>query len=382
VRIFFSNTANQLTLSAGVVASDTLLLFAGTATGWPSSPCKAVIDPDTDLAEVVLITAIGPSSFTVTRGQDGTAAQNHVAGAVVEHRWSAAEADEANLHANLDGGVHGITGDVVGTDDAQELTNKTITSPLINTETVQTSDTTPASVMKAGTAGVNIQEWQDASGVRISRVGDTGEFEINTTDPAVSPLLLKMAVSQTADGFQLRKSDGTVVAKFDKDGNLTAPGLTTAGAVAAGSAAVTGDVAAATVHASGAVSAGSVAATGAVSAASLTTTGNATIGGNVTADNLPQVRTADSGVLIQKGIVSHAFTSDTSFSGTITFPQAFSSATGVIVVGTVQTGSNLDVLVNWQNNPTATGVNYRMFQKDGTPVTGTIQVFWIAIGPA
>jgi hypothetical protein len=168
-RLFFSNTANQLTLSAGVVASDTVLVFSGTATGWPGSPCKAVIDPDTDLAEVVLVTTLNPSTFTVTRGQDGTTAQNHAAGAIVEHRWSAAEADEANLHANLTGGVHGITGDVVGTDDTQELTNKTITSPLINTETVQTSDTTPASSMKAGTAGVNIQEWQDASGVRLSR---------------------------------------------------------------------------------------------------------------------------------------------------------------------------------------------------------------------
>jgi len=368
-RLFFSNTANQLSLSAGVVASDTVLVFSGTATGWPSSPCKAVIDPDTSLAEVVLVTVINPSTFQVVRGQDGTTAQNHGAGAIVEHRWSAAEANEANLHANLTGGVHGILGDVVGTDDAQVLTNKTITSPLVNTETVQTSSTTPASSMKACTNGVNIQEWQDASGVRLSRVGDTGELEINITDPAVNPLLLKMAAAQTADGIQLKKSDNTVLFKVDKDGKTTSAGLTTAGAVS------TGALTASSVTTAGAVSAGSASVTGAVAAASVAATGA------VTGNNLPKVRTADAGVLIQKGIQSDTLSGGVA-TGSINFPQAFGSAVGVTVTATVLVGSNLDIAVNWQADPTSAGVTYRAFQKDGASVSGAIKIHWIAIGPS
>ena len=377
MRIFFSNTANQLSLSAGVVASDTILLFAGTATGWPSSPCKAVIDPDTDLAEVVLITAIGPSSFTVARGQDGTAAQNHVAGAIVEHRWSAAEADEANVHANLDGGVHGITGDVVGTDDVQTLENKHLVSPTVDTATFQASDTSPAQASKAATTGTaNIAEFQDPSGVRLTRVGQHGEVEVNVSDPATSPLNVKMAASQTADGIQLRKSDNSIPFKVDKDGDLTAASLTTAGAVAAGSAAITGDVATATVHASGAVSAASAAVTGAVTAGSVAATGA------VTGNNLPKVRTADAGVLIQKGTFNQAFSADTSVFGTLTFPQAFSSAAGVVVVLTTKFTSNNDIVGALSGAPTATNVGWRLFNKDGTPTTDTVTVHWIAIGPS
>ena len=376
MRLFFSNTANQLSLSAGVVASDTILLFSGTATGWPSSPCKAVIDPDTDLAEVVLITAIGPSSFTVARGQDGTAAQNHVAGAIVEHRWSAAEADEANVHANLDGGVHGITGDVVGTDDVQTLENKHIVSPTIDTATFQASDTSPAQASKAATTGTaNIAEFQDPSGVALTRVGQHGEVVVSVTDAATTPLNVKMAAGQTADGYQLRKSDNSIPFKVDKDGDVTAASVTTPGAVAAASAAITGDVATATVHASGAVSAASVAATGAVTAGSVAATGA------VTGNNLPKVRTADAGVLIQKGTFSQAFSADTSLTNTQSFPQAFSSATGVVVTMTAQFPSNLDIIPALNAAPTASGFTWRLYNKDGTAQTGTVVVHWIAIGP-
>jgi hypothetical protein len=310
-RLFFSNTANSLSLSAGVVPTDTVLLFSATETGWPGTPCKAVIDPDTDLAEVVLVTAIGPSSFTVVRGQDGTTAQTHSSGATVEHRWSAAEADEANLHANLNGGVHGIIGDVVGTDDVQTLENKHLVSPTIDTAAFQASDTSPAATFKAATTGTaNIAEFQDPSGVALSRVGQHGEVAVTVTDAATSPLVLKMAASQTADGLQLRKSDNSIPFKVDKDGDLTAASLTTAGA-----AAVTGAVTAASVTASGAVNAGSASVTGAVSAGSVAATGG------VTGNNIPNVPTALGGKRIHWGTA--AVTTDGSGFFTVTHGAGF-----------------------------------------------------------
>jgi Fibronectin type III protein. len=296
-RLFFSNTANSLSLSAGVVPTDTVLLFSGTETGWPGTPCKAVIDPETDLAEVVLVTAIGPSSFTVVRGQDGTTAQTHSSGATVEHRWSAAEADEANLHANLNGGVHGIVGDVVGTDDVQTLENKHLVSPTVDTATLLASDTSPAAALKAATTGAaNIAEFQDPSGVALTRVGQHGEVAVTVTDAATSPLSLKMAAAQTADGLQLRKSDNSIPFKVDKDGDLTAASLTTAGAAS------TGALTAASVASSGPVSGTTGTFSGAVSASSVTASGSMSASTIVTGDVVRRVaRNADGTSIVAGG---------------------------------------------------------------------------------
>jgi hypothetical protein len=219
-RLFFSNTANTLALSAGVVPSDTVLQFSGTANGWPATPCKAVIDPETALAEVVLVTSTGPSSFTVTRGQDGTTAQNHSSGAVVDHRWSAAEANEANLHANLTGSVHGITGDVVGDDDAQTLSNKTLTAPVVNAGVANASSSSPAMALKANAAGAaNIEEWQSPAGVRLSRIGQHGNA-LFQPDTDVVPLSTKSAAGQTANQLELQDSNAAKLLAVDAKGRL------------------------------------------------------------------------------------------------------------------------------------------------------------------
>jgi hypothetical protein len=124
------------------------------------------------------------------------------------------------------------------------------------------------------------------------------------------------------------------------------------------------------------VSAASAAVTGAVTAGSVAATGA------VTGNNLPKVRTADAGVLIQKGTFNQAFSADTSVFGTLTFPQAFSSASGVVVTMTTKFTSNNDIVVALSGAPTATNVGWRLFNKDGTPTTDTVTVHWIAIGPS
>ena len=183
-RLHFSNTANQLQLSASIVSSDTVLPLNIPPVGWPATtPFKAVIAPDTSTAEVVLVTIAGPTSFTVTRAQDGTSASNFSAGTTVEHRWSAAEADEANAHVNATSGVHGLASAPVGVSDAQTLSNKTLVGTVVQSAVHEATATEPAvKGVAAPTGSANVLELSnsDQSNV-LASVDNVGNFRTDGT---------------------------------------------------------------------------------------------------------------------------------------------------------------------------------------------------------
>jgi hypothetical protein len=120
-----------------VANANTLLGGATVSTG---QTFTVVIDPDTSLEEIVEVTIVNSNNLTVTRAVDmsGANAQDHSAGAIIRHMIIGRDLREANLHieattAYNDGtavhSLHGLgssDGDLVGTDKAQTLTNKTI----------------------------------------------------------------------------------------------------------------------------------------------------------------------------------------------------------------------------------------------------------------
>lgn len=128
----YSNTAVQTTLSGNISGGSTSLTVA-VATGFPgSTPYVLAVDYGAATEELVVVTAVGGTTLTVTRGFSGTSAQSHSIGAVVRHVVNAQDLTDFRTHEASTGAVHGLTGAIVGTSDVQTLSNKTLTSPTVN----------------------------------------------------------------------------------------------------------------------------------------------------------------------------------------------------------------------------------------------------------
>lgn len=124
----YSNTAQETTLTTSVSNSSVNLVVASTV-GFPAStPFTLAVDADQANEELVSVTNVAGSTLTVTRGYDGTAAVSHDTGAKVRHVHSAVDFRTSRQHEAASSAVHGITGAVVGTSDAQVLTNKNLSS--------------------------------------------------------------------------------------------------------------------------------------------------------------------------------------------------------------------------------------------------------------
>jgi hypothetical protein len=142
----YSSIAIETTLSASLASAasgDSNTVNVAAISGFPgTAPYTLIIDPDTSKEEVITVTVTGTTVLTAVRGQDGTAAVAHAAGATVRHGVSGREFKELQTHiaargfasdsgilSGVDTHVHGIAsgqGDVVGTAKEQTLTNKTI----------------------------------------------------------------------------------------------------------------------------------------------------------------------------------------------------------------------------------------------------------------
>lgn len=97
------NTALPLSLAVALTANsgDTIVQVPSTS-GYPSAPFTIGLERGTIREEVCLCTGLTSTSFTVTRGYDGSVPQVHLVNTPVEHVSAAIDYREANLHINDD----------------------------------------------------------------------------------------------------------------------------------------------------------------------------------------------------------------------------------------------------------------------------------------
>lgn len=134
--------SSVLTSALGSSTAD-LTIFCNNLSNWPTGtggrPFYVVIDRGKANEEKILCSSRAGNTLSVYnvglvngRAADGTPISQHSINAVIEHVFTATDADEANSHVNASATVHGVAGTIVGTSDTQTLTNKTLTNPTIN----------------------------------------------------------------------------------------------------------------------------------------------------------------------------------------------------------------------------------------------------------
>lgn len=194
---YFRNGPSR-TLVGSIGASDTVCTVNDASTFPVLFPYTVILDHGQGTEEVVDVTAAAGNQLTITRGADSTTAFPHAAGAVVVHGVSARDPREANAHVNATSAVHGVSGALVGTTDAQTLTNKTLTSPTITTPAV-------------------------TSGTFASPTLNTPAIKDGLATPSAVgtiPLTVRGLAGQTANIFSVERSDASSVLRASSAGRL------------------------------------------------------------------------------------------------------------------------------------------------------------------
>jgi len=223
----YSSVARLTTLTTSVNGSVNVFPVTDT-TGFPTAPFTMVADPGRSTEEIVTVTNVVGLNLTVVRGEDGSSAQPHDAGADLRHMATARDYREAGVHVGAVSGVHGVSGALVGSSDTQVLDNKTFTASL--------TDHTALRVKQAASQGSPLVVFSDSANATLATVTSTGRVTTPGLDSSASstmlagnastvPLVVQGAPVQTGHLQSWRDSTSTELAFIEPTGRLNTPGI-------------------------------------------------------------------------------------------------------------------------------------------------------------
>lgn len=201
----FVNGAPLLTLSSSITNVSTTLTVSSTS-GYPAAPFTIALERGTVNEEVVLCTALTATTFTVTRGWDGTTAKNHSAAAIVEHTTTAADYLDANAHVY----------DTSRNDHTQYLLKSAYTAK--GSIMVATAAGTPANLAVGANDTVFMADTTQASGTKWSTIGSnsiaSGAVVLAKLDTALQQSVVQKVTTGSLPGSPVT---GQVVATTDNN---------------------------------------------------------------------------------------------------------------------------------------------------------------------
>ena len=205
----------------------------GDATGWPTGAGGnffVTCDGGAVGEERILCsTRSGTTLNFATRGADGTSASTHNANASIWPSSSKTDLQEANTHVNSSAGVHGLAGTVVGTSDAQNLTNKTITNATVTGATITGGTINVPSIQQAGVTLVDLSSTQTLSNKTLtSPTINSATLSGTLTGATVNATTLQQggvqAVTTTGTQTLTNKTLTTpIISSISNTGTLTLP---------------------------------------------------------------------------------------------------------------------------------------------------------------
>jgi hypothetical protein len=174
----YSTISVETTLASSINSSQTSMVVA-TGTGTTlmggvvlttGDTFAVAIDPETSSEEIVYVTAVASDTLTITRQQAGTAGVAHNAGATVQHVFTGNDAQHFEdtvivaltpdnvatvTNKNLASGTNTFPSSLATLTGTQTLTNKTLTTPVVNNPRLKSPEELTSVSATAATGTIN-----------------------------------------------------------------------------------------------------------------------------------------------------------------------------------------------------------------------------------